>query len=227
MIYFHSLMVPSPEALARTPLGRTTSDRTHAVWPVSVWRYACVSVLHSLIVPSPEALGSTPLGRTTVILPNWVLASWFIQRHHQVMEHGHTSVPPYTERTYHFWHVSGTVALPNGVLASGSFDHTIKLWSTDTQACLDTLTGHTQSVLPLSIDTDFVCPVSVWRHACVSMLHSLIVWSEPLARTPLGRTTSDRIWSVCPVGSVWMQQIWKKHVFLNHTPSSSNGFETF
>ena len=45
--------------------------------------------------------------------------------------------------------VRSLVAYPDGVLASGSFEHTIKLWSTDTEACLQTLTGHTDMVRSL------------------------------------------------------------------------------
>ena len=44
-----------------------------------------------------------------------------------------------------------TVVLPNGVLPSASGDGTIKLWSTDTQAYLHTLTGHTAWVRSLVV----------------------------------------------------------------------------
>ena len=49
------------------------------------------------------------------------------------------------------WSLAG---LPDGTLASGSWDDTIKIWDTNTGDCLKTLTGHTDSIISLTVLSD-------------------------------------------------------------------------
>ena len=57
------------------------------------------------------------------------------------------------------------------VLASGSRDHTVKLWHTRTGQCLRTLTGHTRAVVALALMDNR------WRLASGSADTSVRVWS--------------------------------------------------
>jgi len=66
--------------------------------------------------------------------------------------------------------VNALLVLPNGLLASGSDDSTIKLWDVDRQACVSTLSGHTSFVTAL-----VVLPNGVLASGSVD--HTIKLWS--------------------------------------------------
>ena len=43
------------------------------------------------------------------------------------------------------------------MLVTASFDHTIRLWDTDTGACVNTLTAHTQPVYSVAFSPNGLC----------------------------------------------------------------------
>ena len=47
--------------------------------------------------------------------------------------------------------VFSLTVLPNGLLASGSDDNTIKIWDTDKGICVKTLSGHSKTVYNLTV----------------------------------------------------------------------------
>lgn len=53
--------------------------------------------------------------------------------------------------TGHGYWEGGLGELPNGNLASGSADGTVKIWNTDTGALLQTLTGHYGGIGALAV----------------------------------------------------------------------------
>lgn len=100
------------------------------------------------------------------------------------------------------------VSGPSSLLASGSYDQTIKLWDTQTGECLQTLTGHTQAVLSISFgfsahptpgDRELLLAsssidqtVKLWDVStgeCLRTMsgHTNRVWSVAVAPSPLGQ----------------------------------------
>ena len=55
-----------------------------------------------------------------------------------------------------------------GVLVSGSYDNTLKIWNVDTGLCTNTLRGHTDSVLCLQFDARKIVSGSADRTIRVS-----------------------------------------------------------
>ena len=56
--------------------------------------------------------------------------------------------------TAHTLNVAALAVLPDGALASGSYDTTVRLWDVDAGACVATLTGHEGSVHALAVLAD-------------------------------------------------------------------------
>ena len=71
--------------------------------------------------------------------------------------------------TRHTDYVGGLVVLPDGILASGSDDRTIKIWNTVNGNNIRTLFGHTKSVYGLVVLPDRTLA------SCES--HYIIIWN--------------------------------------------------
>jgi len=68
--------------------------------------------------------------------------------------HGGAEVPPTHEYRGHSSYVSAIVELTGGRFASASSDQTIRIWATESGACLATLRGHTSYVGALAVADD-------------------------------------------------------------------------
>lgn len=87
---------------------------------------------------------------------------------------------------------------PAAILASGSTDHTIKLWDMDSGECIRTLRGHTNWVLSVAFSCDrqtlasssFDQTIRLWdshRGCCSQILHGHTNWVLSVAFSPDGR----------------------------------------
>jgi WD40 repeat protein len=66
--------------------------------------------------------------------------------------------------------VSGVAFSPDGtLLASGSFDKTIKLWNPQTGECIRTLVGHTKAVLSVAFSSDGKCLASTSQDQMINL----------------------------------------------------------
>jgi len=128
--------------------------------------------------------------------------------------------------------VAALVELPDGTLASGSHDKTVRLWDVGARACVATLAGHTGGVSALAVLNDgrlasgsYDSMVRLWdvvTRACVAVLkgHTHDVFA--LAALPDGRLVSGsgdktiRVWNTRPAAGVLASV---KRVFRRGTPS--------
>ena len=100
----------------------------------------------------------------------------------------------------HSGRIQALAVLLDGRLASGSEDCTVKLWDTETGACVDTLQGHTDSVIALAVLLDGRlasgskdCSVKLWdtkTGTCTATLRKHRHDVTALAVLPDGRLAS-------------------------------------
>jgi WD40 repeat protein len=101
--------------------------------------------------------------------------------------------------------VANHVAANHSVVASGSYDRTIKLWDLQTGDCLNTLAGHADGVLCLSshpqsailASGSFDCTIKLWNTSTGECLQTLSDHREPIYSIkfhPDGRTLASGSW---------------------------------
>ena len=114
--------------------------------------------------------------------------------------------------------VAALAVVPDGILASGSWVRTVRLWDVGARACVATLTGHTDYVNALAVLADgrlasgsYDKCVRLWcmtTRLCVGVLTGHTSWVWALTTLPDGRLVSGsadksiRVWNTRVVAAV-------------------------
>ena len=163
------------DAMGRTPLDVATCDDVRAVLRAAGGTRVIVSL-------PPAPTGRAPL--VPVAPPTVVLS----ERSTATVLTGHTGS------------VTSLAVFPDGRLASGSADNTVRVWAARSVSCTLTLSGHTGSVTSLAVlpggrlasgsDDSDVCVWDVRSGSCATTLSGHSNWVRSLAVLPDGRLAS-------------------------------------
>lgn len=112
----------------------------------------------------------------------------------------------------HTSYISTLVVLPDGRLASGSYDNTIRIWDIESRRCVATLTGHTIGISSLQVLPDgrlasgsWDNTIRIWdlkSHLCLAVLSEHTEWIDTIQVLSDGRLASGswdktiRIWDL-------------------------------
>jgi len=89
-------------------------------------------------------------------------SDYVVRLHDLDAAHGGARVAPTREYRGHSRIFGAIVELPGGRFASGSYDGAMRIWDTESGACLATLSGHTGSVLALAVVDDDTLVSGSW-----------------------------------------------------------------
>src|SRR5438477_9297827 len=90
---------------------------------------------------------------------------------------GQSLTPACGDFSGHTHWVAGLAFAPDGVLASGSYDGTVKLWDTTSGSCLQTFSGHSDRVIRVVWSPDG-CTL-----ASCSVDHTIRLWDDEEGRS--------------------------------------------
>ncbi|MEM9948494.1 MAG: hypothetical protein AAF810_20870 [Cyanobacteria bacterium P01_D01_bin.36] len=131
-----------------------------------------------------------------------------------LQSHTHQLVRQLTGHAPNLWITALAFAKTRPLLASCSFDRTVKLWNFETGECLHTLTGHMGWLWGIAISPDgcFIassgddCTIRIWDSATGECLHVLTAhsnWVWTVAFSPDGKTLASgsydctiRLWDI-------------------------------
>jgi WD40 repeat protein len=124
------------------------------------------------------------------------------------------------------------------MLISGSSDTTIKVWSTDTWECLDTLVDHEDKIYSMCICADKLIScsgdgiINVWQYNCTTGDSSDVGWellhtldSEDDSRIETVTDCEGRIASGSENGNIilWNTKSWTRDLTIRHYALDANG----